>query len=345
MPRNGMGNRITLQYLKKLFNHLNLGQIAATPQSVTGGFLHRMWRVDAPAQSYAVKELDPGVVESAQVREEYKRSEEMSRAFKKNGVPAVCALEIGGQTLHESDGKWFLVFDWVDGETCDAALADKGKAVVIAEVLGNMHRLNLVVSDKPGTDSDSGDEKNPYSALIDEAVEKNLPWAAAARGKAAELFALQQKGELFCARGTDTHRLSHGDMDQKNVLWQGDTPGVLDWEGAGYVLAGVEALDLGLHWSGLNGGRVDWDVFDAFLKKYRKTSDSQLRVPENALDAVVFDILGWMQANMHRSLGHTNREVGSIEIQSKEVREAIKKIEYLQTVEEKVAGSVREIWN
>lgn len=43
--------------------------------------------------------------------------------------------------------------------------------------------------------------------------------------------------------------LSHGDIDQKNVLWnQDNSPTVIDWEAAGYVNPMVELFTAALYW-------------------------------------------------------------------------------------------------
>ena len=105
-------------------------------------------------RKFAVKELDSGVVESAQIRDEYRLADRISHDFLSKGIPAVCAREFGGETLHGVNTKWFQVFQWVRGTSADPSRPVAKQAQIMGEILGNIHALNIDIGKKPI----SGDE-------------------------------------------------------------------------------------------------------------------------------------------------------------------------------------------
>jgi aminoglycoside phosphotransferase (APT) family kinase protein len=97
--------------------------------------------------------------------------------------------------------------------------------------------------------------------------------------------------------------ISHGDLDQKNVLWDdSDNPWLIDWECARWMNPTHEALMQALNWSGVVG-EFSPAVFKAFIAAYRQAGghiDNQHLGA--AYQCVLGDWLNWLMYNVGRCM-------------------------------------------
>ena len=67
--------------IEKLFNKLGLGIITSPIAPVSGGFMHRMYKVTAcgteGSRSFAVKHLNPEIMKRPQAQANYARAEKL----------------------------------------------------------------------------------------------------------------------------------------------------------------------------------------------------------------------------------------------------------------------------
>ena len=67
--------------------------------------------------------------------------------------------------------------------------------------------------------------------------------------------------------------MSHGDLDQKNVLWDAnDVPILIDWESARRLNPLCEIVNASLDWSGITTSHFDEALFTQMLKVYQAES-------------------------------------------------------------------------
>ena len=62
--------------------------------------------------------------------------------------------------------------------------------------------------------------------------------------------------------------ISHRDLDRKNVMWQGKSPFILDWEASGYVNPTIELISTAYYWAGGETEELDTSKFQVFLNSY-----------------------------------------------------------------------------
>ena len=109
--------KITTVNLRFILNALGVGKATALPVRVYGGLLHIMWRIDTEKGTYAVKQLSRNIILTEAVKTHYELTEKIAQRFINAGIPAVCALEIGGKHLIQTDDAAFLVYPWVNAKS------------------------------------------------------------------------------------------------------------------------------------------------------------------------------------------------------------------------------------
>lgn len=102
--------------INKVMNALNLGEVIGEPVEVKGGLLHKMFRVCTSSGSYAVKVLNSEIMKRPTALKNTINSEKIAALFA-NSIPVVAALTVDGKQIHEKDGCYYMVFNWIDGKS------------------------------------------------------------------------------------------------------------------------------------------------------------------------------------------------------------------------------------
>lgn len=102
--------------LVKLVQMCDLGKIIADVESVSGGLMHRMYKVRTDSGIYAVKHLNAEIMKRPGVHENYARAEKIERILENNDIPIVPAMVIGGNKMQKIDNQFFYVFRWQKGK-------------------------------------------------------------------------------------------------------------------------------------------------------------------------------------------------------------------------------------
>ena len=80
-----------------LLRKYGLGDICGTIEPVSGGLMHKMYKVSTESDTYAVKCLNPEVMKRPGVLDNYARAEELESILEKEGIPIVPALSFDGK--------------------------------------------------------------------------------------------------------------------------------------------------------------------------------------------------------------------------------------------------------
>ena len=110
-----MNDKIT-----KLMKSCGLGEVTAEIKPVSGGLMHRMYKVQTSSGIYAVKCLNPEIMKRKTARENYAVAEALEARLEEARVPMVAALTLKGRKMQELDGEFFYIFRWQKGRITDA---------------------------------------------------------------------------------------------------------------------------------------------------------------------------------------------------------------------------------
>ena len=127
-----------------LIEYLNLGTVVKEIAQVTGGLLHKMYRVNTDKGVYAVKVLNPEIMKRPAALRHTVNSEKIAAAFQ-TMIPVVAALEINGKQIHELSGAHYMIFDWKEGASIFPPMISSENCYAIGDVLGKMHHENLAI--------------------------------------------------------------------------------------------------------------------------------------------------------------------------------------------------------
>lgn len=305
-------------HLYTLCRSLHLGSPLCTPEPVSGGLHHHMWRLETASGIYAIKQLssdlDPGEELTAK---HFEQTELVAAGFRHCGIPAVVALAQDGQYLQVIDASGYLVYPWVNARALHRQEIDDRHAEKVAGLFASMHQCEVYVPDLAGEE---------YAVLSADKLHTLVKFAHSRNSSRA--IELEQCTDLFL-RLIDHHGkavdflsahtvVSHGDMDHKNILWSAsDEPLIIDWESAHRLNPTHEIVLESLDWSGIT---LDFNEsrFNHMLSVYlRDGGNGSVDEVEAALHCVQGDWLNWLMYNVGRSIDIEDagqRRIGSEQV-------------------------------
>lgn len=307
---------------EKLCAKYHLGQITAEPAQVTGGFLHRMYQLKTDKADYAVKALNPQIMQRETAMRNYILSEKVANAAYRNGINALPAIVSNGSCMHKVDGQYYLLFPWVQGKTLPSGGVSAEHCEQIGEILAAIHGTDfsrLIAenhNDNAGASNASPVNWNEYAL---KGKQQNMEWSGLLSDNLDKLYHWDSLAKSAVAALMNESVISHRDLDPKNVLWGEDqVPIVIDWEAAGPVHPTQELMEVALYWSG-ETGHASKNAFCTLIRAYRNHGG---RIFGNCTDVLNYGFQGkleWLAYNVRRSLGlectdDTEQELGTSEV-------------------------------
>lgn len=304
----------------------------STPTRVLGGLLHRMWRVDTEKGSYAVKQLSTDIALTQEERETFERTERIASRFHKLGIPAVSALEWEGQYLIDVDSETFLVYPWVDASALDKDAISKVHAIKIAHLLAEIHVINLKVPELTEQEFDVHETKELVQ-LIHQTETQGLPFAQELRTHQGILTRINEAYQQHIPLLQKTSIVSHGDFDQKNILWDVNAnPILIDWESARKINPTQEIISVALDWSGITT-HLQKELFVEMIRSYLTAGGT---IDQKDVHAAFWGILGnwlnWLLYNIQRSLNPDPKKLEEKEFSIEHIPQVLKTIITLESL-------------
>lgn len=287
--------------LHKLFHLLQLGKITAEPLPVSGGLLHKMYCVETSLGKYAVKALNPQIMSRPTAMQNYWRAESIAMLVSQR-VPALAAKRINGHFMHEIDGQYFLIFDWMDGTSLRTEDIHVSHCVTIGKLLADIHNTDFSKLGLICQDSKAKKEIDWRFYLI-KGKTVDAPWVEPLSAVIDMLYIWQEQALAAEQTLASNQVISHRDLDCKNVLWKGESPTIIDWESAGFINPLRDLMETALYWSEDVQGSIDQKRFMAFLQAY-KDDHHKLDADWSVVLASGFSSkLGWLEYSLKRSIG------------------------------------------
>lgn len=286
--------------LIKLCNKLALGNIIITPVRVTGGLLHKMYHVITDKGNYAIKLLNPDIMQREYALKNMISSEEISNNLSTE-IPLIVAREFDGKYVIELDDYFFIIYDWMDATSLFGNDIESCHCEEIGKVLGKIHFLDIDISSikKESNVRDIFD----WNYFLKESQKNNIVWCKVYEENIEKII-LWDKNAISSLKALSSNQvISHRDLDPKNVLWKQGKPYIIDWEAAGFINPYQELVEVLNYWTVDSSGEYNKVKLMALLKEYRKLNE----ISDVDWDAVLccsFDgMLGWLEYNIKRALG------------------------------------------
>ncbi len=291
-----------LEHVEQLCQRLSLGDSQCEPTPVSGGFQHRMWRLETRRGRYAIKQLTAANRDSDELRRHFDLTEAVAAAFAAGGIPAVHALEASGGYVQLVDGIGYLVYPWCDAKALSREQLTGHHVSVVAGLLARMHNLDLDFPELRRHTFDIHTAEN-IEILVAVADDAGAPFAGTLKKCLPSFLEIVAAQDLAMERLGHRLVVSHGDLDHKNVLWDAQgAPHVIDWESARRLNPTHEGLLEALSWSGAEW-RFKPRIFDLFVAAYQRAGGIVDRADATpAYHRVLGDWVFWLMHNVGRYL-------------------------------------------
>lgn len=302
---------------EKLCSELALGDIVGTPTAISGGLLHRTYALVTSLNKYAVKALNPQIMLRPEAITNYIQSERIASKLA-GSIAAQPAMIFNGNAVHHIEGQYYLVFQWIDGQTFQSMDITPLHCEKMGTILAQIHRTDcssiLDTSLQPAQQLEIDwngymkrglHEKIEWAPLLENQVHKLNEWTAKAN-TASTILSVDQV-------------VSHRDLEPKNVMWRHNQPIIIDWESAGRINPLHDLVETAIYWSVLDTGSVSQIKFMAFIRAYRKQAGEQKADWGMVLNHGYEGKLAWLEYSLKRSLkiectDQTEQQLGTSQV-------------------------------
>lgn len=329
-----MEDKTIENFLGKLMAACGLGAIQSPVESVSGGLLHRMYKVETDCGTYAVKHLNPEIMSRPGVFENFARAEKIEHRLEKEGIPIIPAITFHGNKMQNIDGNYFYIFNWQNGHITDWNSISNEECYTAGNILGRIH----AISPKNVSHQEPELSNIDWRDYVLQAQKEKSEIAPLLEGNEALLIYAEK--ELNNARSSlpDIQCLSNEDMDPKNIMWDKGHPWVIDLECLDYGNPISHALQLALQWSGIVTCDIDTEKLIAFFDGYLEVYDNCFRAYSEVF-GLAYTWVEWLAYNIRRALGacmdEAERTMGI-----SEVRNTINRIKYIYDVEKNIKDAL-----
>ena len=314
--------------LEKLCAALDLGNIISEPKQIAGGLLHRMYKMQTTVGKYAVKALNPQIMQRPSVKSDIINGERIA-SYAAAYIPAVYAKHFGNSVITEIDRQNYLIYDWADGNSIFGKDITVEHCTKIGSLLGTLHNIDFTPLNIPLPEPFNETCVN-WNEYLRKGEQINLPWTDILARNLKELYDWNRRYLTSMKYLENNFVIGHGDIDPKNIMWNDNKPTVIDWESSGYLNPAHELIIYALYWSDVDGQAVK-EKFVAFFKGYlcnRQLDDIDWNT---VIDAGLSP--HWLEYSLKRSLG---MESADAEEQKMGTEQALGTINYLKKYEKSI---------
>ena len=316
--------------ISTLFESAGLGKVLPPVTSVSGGLMHRMYRVNTAGCSYAVKHLNPGIMKRPGVMDNYRKAEKLEQIIEDAGIPVVAAITINGRKMQKVDDDYFYIFHWQNGSITDWNNITSEQCRQAGGIQARIHAIQPRYTDHTVPEL-SAINWAEYTA---EAEQQGSVIAPLLNENSQLLNDAQDALNSARQALPDIECITNEDMDPKNVMWDEDKPVMIDLECLDYGNPVSHVLQLSLQWSGITTCALDLDKTGAFFDGYLETWDNGFRDYGSVL-GLAYTWIEWLEYNITRALGRCQDE-SEQEMGIAEVRNTISRIRYIREKEDEI---------
>ena len=325
-----MEKRTTEDLITSLMQTCGLGNVNSPIEQVSGGFLHRMYKVVTEGGTYAVKYLNPEIMGREGVFANYERAEKIEGILEKEDIPIVSAMTVNGKKMQNIDGQYFYIFHWQEGQITDWNNITNEQCYTAGNILGKIHAI----------DPQKVPHKEPEMSHIDwqeylcRAEEQNSEITTVLAVNIQLLIAATKELNRAKKSLPDLLCISNEDMDPKNIMWSDGQSYVIDLECLDYGNPVSHALQLSLQWSGITTCNLDVEKIVTFFDGYLNAYDNGFRTYRDVF-GLAYSWVDWLEYNIQRALGTCVDEQERC-MGISEVKNTIDRIKYIRSMEEEI---------
>lgn len=286
-----------LELLNKICKEYDLGTVISQPSPLKGGFMHKMYSLFTTKGKYAVKLLNPYIMQRETAMENYRIAENLEKILEQNGIPILPAITVSNTKMQTIDGQYFYLFKWYDGKALKSEEIKRSHCEKIGALLADIHGL-----DKHEAMCEYNELSVDWDHYINRLEDENRELYCLLKENRTLLYENQRIRNTAVKKLPPIVSICHNDMDSKNVLWNGSDCRIIDLECLSYACPIMEAYELALCWSGYESCNIDLDLFERFICAYENAGGELISDAETVYNSN-HGRLEWLEYNLKRSLG------------------------------------------
>lgn len=301
-------------------------------EKLTGGLMHKMYKVKTDIGVYAIKFLNPEIMKREDAFNNYEISEKISNLAKDNGIPVSSAKKFENNLILRYENNYLMIFDFIDGKTLSDDEITLLNCEKIGEILGQIHNLEydeLNLDDVIKADKFTVDWFN----LLEIARQKDAKYFKLLNENVNNYEVLFKNCMKIFNENNNVLAICHRDMDSKNVMWKDNEPIIIDWESAKLANPNRDLLETALNWSGFLSNNFQEEKFLSLVNGYKKFRKINNINWNGIIIGNLIGRFGWLDYNLKRSLGLKSNDIEEITLAEGEVIKVIDEINrYLEII-------------
>jgi thiamine kinase-like enzyme len=322
--------------IQTICSQFNLGKPVGIPTRVYGGLIHIMWRLKTDKNSYAIKQINVPLTEA--IKQEFELTEQIAEKFKSLGIPAITSIKSSGVSLLTVEDTTFITYPWIDAKALSNAAVSQAQAIKIATILSQMHSINLCVKEVGKADH-SFYSQVAFNDLFESAKTQKIELPDILHENYSRIIELNTKYIDAIPTLQNDSLISHGDLDQKNVLWDKDeNPYLVDWESARLLNPTLELIMVALDWSGINTGNFDENIFLKIIQTYSANHLIDPGQVRPCLNGVLGNWINWLAHNVKQLL--SQKPDAETQIALQQIQQTCRTINYIDTHFDEIIGTL-----
>lgn len=286
-----------VETLLKICTRYGLGKPESEPAPLKGGFLHKMYSLFTSNGKYAVKLLNPFIMQRETSAANYRTAEKLEAILEQSGIPIIPALTVNGRKMQNIDGQFFYLYEWYGGKALENGEVTESHCAAMGGVLAQIHAL-----DRRGEFQNRNETRIDWNFYLGLLAEQNSGLYSLVGENVSLFYEMQDRGNAAIKRLPPVTAICHNDMDCKNVLWCGYDFRIIDLECLSRSNPFTELYETALSWSGLYSRDFDPKRFGTFMRSYAESSGELPHDPETLYDANI-GRLEWLEYSIKRALG------------------------------------------
>lgn len=314
---------------------LKLGKVIEKPVQITGGLMHKMFKVVTDEGRYIIKLLNPNIMKRPTAMDNYKIADNIEELLKQNNIPAVYALIFNGSKMQELNGQYYYVFEWYDGRSLKDNEIKSFHCQRIGGALARIHNIDL---------KNESFERNEihidWQKYVGLAKDMNSPVYDIIKDNVDLFNYSMTKGNAAIKKIPPVKAICHNDMDSKNVMWFNDEFKLIDLECLGYSSPYLELFELALCWSGYETCNIDFKLFGAFFKAYFENTNLDADIDWEVMYYSNYGRLEWLEYNIKRALMLECDTAEEQQIGISEVKETVEHIIYYDKIKNDILKNI-----
>uniref|UniRef100_UPI003FEF9E94 phosphotransferase n=1 Tax=Eubacterium sp. TaxID=142586 RepID=UPI003FEF9E94 len=117
-------------------------KIIGEPVCLSGGFMHKMYKISTQLGVFALKLLNPFVMQRETAMDNYAKAERIELLLEQQGIPILPALSFYGRKMQEIDGEYFYLFDYFPGKALKSNEIKATHCKEMGKVLAEIHSID-----------------------------------------------------------------------------------------------------------------------------------------------------------------------------------------------------------